>query len=117
MTRFAPKPIPQNEARSIVEAKLNWILSISNPARVYVFGSAARSEMTDHSDVDLALIFLSESDLRAAREVVFKRAPGDDWAQDVLLFTQVDFDRKKKIGGVCHIIASEGVCLFKRNNE
>lgn len=115
MSRFAPKLIPENEVKAIIKAKRDWILSVCKPLKIFVFGSAARSEMTDHSDVDLALIFENEEELRRAREVVFSRSPHDPWPQDILLFTNQDFDRKKSIGGVCFLISTEGTCLFERN--
>ena len=115
MSRFAPKLIPQATARAIVQSKVDWIVSVCSPAQVYVFGSAARSEMTDHSDIDLALVFENEIDLKSAREVVYCRQPEDNWPQDVLLFTAEEFERKKLIGGVCFIIATEGVCMFERS--
>jgi hypothetical protein len=117
MSRFAPKLIPEDEAKAVVRAKLEWILSVCTPLKVFVFGSAARSEMTDHSDVDLALIFEDEVELKSARNVVFSRSPDDPWPQDILLFTRQDFDRKKSLGGVCFLIATEGLCLFERNKS
>jgi predicted nucleotidyltransferase len=117
MSRFAPKLIPEDQARAIVQSKVDWILSVCMPRKIFVFGSAARSEMTDHSDVDLALIFDDESELRAARNVVFSKRPDDLWPQDLLLFTVQEFDRKKSVGGVCFLIATEGICLFERNES
>ena len=116
MSRFAPKLIPKDEAKAIVRAKLEWILSVCTPLKIFGCGSAARSEMTDHSDVDLALIFGDEDELRAARKVVFSRNPDDPWPQDILLFTLQDFDRKKSLGGVCFLISTEGLCLYERDN-
>ncbi len=117
MSRFAPKLISALDCKSIVDAKLKFILSLCTPHQIFVFGSAARNEMTDHSDVDLALIFIEEAELRAAREVVFRRSPGDEWPQDLLLYIKSDFERKKNTGGVCQLIAQEGICIFERNKS
>lgn len=117
MSRFAPKPISAAECKNILDAKLKYILTLCQPNQIFVFGSAARNEMTDHSDVDLALIFIVEAELRAAREVVFRRAPGDEWPQDLLLYTKSEFERKKNTGGVCQLIAQEGICIFERNKS
>ena len=114
MSRFAPKPISAAEGKAIVEAKLNYILSLCTPDQIFVFGSAASNEMTDHSDVDLALIFCNEAELSAARNCVFRRAVNDEWPQDLVLFLKSDFERKKNIGGLCQIIADEGICIFER---
>ena len=116
MSRFSPKPVSNEECQKIVKKKLEWILKLCSPSRVWVFGSAARCDMTDHSDVDLALIFDDKSKLKAARDKVFVRAPDDEWPQDILLYIESDFERKKKVGGVCQIIAEDGVCLYERKD-
>jgi predicted nucleotidyltransferase len=117
VSRFAPKSISTEDCQRIVSAKLNGILSLCSPCKVFVFGSAARDEMTDHSDVDLALIFENAAELKRARELVFVRAPGDDWPQDLLLYTESEFDRKKSVGGVCQIIFEDGICIYERARE
>lgn len=74
MSRFAPKPISTADCQKIIDVKLKFILSVSSPPLVYVFGSAGRKEMNDHSDVDLALIFDTRAELNSAREVVFVKS-------------------------------------------
>ena len=73
----------------MVKSKLGWILDGCHPTRVFLFGSAARNELTDHSDIDFAVIFDSENDLRAARKSIFSRPRPDDWPQDILLLIVV----------------------------
>lgn len=114
MSRFAPQKIPQETIDSLILSKLKWILDGCDPSRVFLFGSAARGELTDHSDFDFAVLFATAPQLRDARKTLFARPRTDDWPQDILLFVKEDFERKKEIGGVCEIIAEEGKILYKK---
>lgn len=114
LSRFKPKYVPLSEVDALVQSKLHWILEGCNPTRVFLFGSAARNEFTDHSDIDFAVLFNTEKDLREARNTLFARPRPDDWPQDILLFVEMEYERKKKIGGVCMIIEEEGKLLYPK---
>ena len=89
----------------------------SRPERIYVFGSAARGEMNEASDVDLAVVFQTEAEDKAARKAILCRPRDDEWPQDILFFTADEFDRKALVGGVCMIIAQEGRLLYSAGQE
>jgi predicted nucleotidyltransferase len=114
VSRFAPQKLSQEETEAIVQQKLKWILDGCLPSRVFLFGSAARGELTDYSDVDFAVLFESEAELKNARKTLFSRPREDDVPHDILLFVEAEFERKGSIGGVCAIIAEEGKLLFER---
>jgi predicted nucleotidyltransferase len=111
-----PKSVPQSDANSLVQVKLRWILEGCRPTRVFLFGSAARNELTEHSDIDFAVLFHSEAELRDARKSIFARPRPDDWPQDILLFTEAEYERKKAIGGVCAIIEEDGKLLYTKEH-
>lgn len=109
---FFPKPLSAQETSQIIARKLDWILEACRPQAVVLFGSAARGEMTERSDVDLALVFPDEGELRQGRKALFRRPPPDSLSQDILFFTKDDFVKKAARGGVCEVIQSEGRTLF-----
>lgn len=117
MSRFSPKKKSATDANDLVNSKLKWILAGCSPTRVILFGSAARGELTDHSDVDFAVLFESPTALTEGRKTLFSRPRDDDWPQDILLFVEADFARKVRTGGVCEIIADEGKVIFQRSLE
>jgi len=116
MSRFSPKKIPTSEATTLVESKLKWILEGCAPTRVILFGSASRGELTDHSDVDFAVLFDSLPTLKDARLKLFSRPRNDDWPQDILCFLEADFLSRIQTGGVCEIIAEEGKVIYQRGS-
>ena len=108
MGLLVPAPIAEDEAERIVQDKLLWILGSSDPLAVIVFGSAARGEMTERSDIDLALIYPDEASLKAGRSAIYRQPPAGSWPADLLFYTKDVFLGKRESGGVCDLIGREG---------
>lgn len=106
-----------DEIAGIISIKLAWILKAAQPYRVYIFGSAARGEMTEASDVDLAVVFRTEAEYKSSRKAILCRPRDDEWPQDILFFVADEFERKALVGGVCMIIAQEGRLLYAAEQE
>jgi hypothetical protein len=85
MSLFISRPLAKEAVDSIIQDKLRWILQSVDPLAVVVFGSAARGEMTERSDVDIALVFPDEESLKAGRTSIFGRPPIDMWPTDLRL--------------------------------
>lgn len=112
MGLFRPAALTETDAEALIAAKLSWVLKGSQPAEVWVFGSAARGELTESSDIDLALIFDSLHEIAAARKSLAQTQRTDDWPQDVLYYTRSEFNRRAEVGGAAMIIRQEGRCLY-----
>jgi predicted nucleotidyltransferase len=112
MGLLRPKPIPDEQAEAIVRAKVAWILKSSSPLAVIVFGSAARGELTEGSDIDIALVFPDEATLKERRAAIYREAPPDAWPADLLFYTEAAFRTKRASGGVCELIAKEGKVVY-----
>ena len=95
------KPLAREAMDSIIRDKLRWVLQSSDPLAVIVFGSAARGEMTERSDLDIALIYPDEASLKAGRASIYARPPIGGWPVDLLFYTQEDFDSRRARGGSC----------------
>lgn len=117
MFRLLAKPLTRAEQEQIISEKLAWILRACQPTKILLFGSAARFEMSEASDIDLALIFPNGHDLRAAKNSVFKARPKDDWPHDLLFYTENEFaESVAKGGGAAFLAAEEGVILFNQKD-
>ena len=112
MGLLIPAPIAKDETERIIRQKLRWILESGSPLAVIVFGSAARGEMTERSDIDIALIFPDEETLKSCRKDIYRRPPVDSWPTDLLFFTITAFLRKRESGGVCELIGREGKVIY-----
>ena len=107
-----PSPIALEEAERIIGDKLRWILESSEPLAVIVFGSAAREEMTERSDVDIAVIFADEESLVAGRKALYAVPPIGPWPTDLLFYSKDAFERRREAGGVCELIGKEGRLVY-----
>jgi predicted nucleotidyltransferase len=103
--------LTQYELRQIV----NRIVSqLSQPARIILFGSYARNEATEESDLDLLIIEPSLPD-KAAEYLRLKQAVGRiGVGVDLLLFSAQEFERRSQVPGTLHYWArKEGRVLHE----
>lgn len=117
MGLFLPARIAADDVAAIVKRKLEWILSACIPSEVWVFGSAATGDMTEASDVDLAVLFPDDTAIRAAQSTLARTPRLDDWPQDLVWFRDEDFHTRKTIGGLPMIIAQEGLKLYPEDQQ
>ncbi len=86
--------------------------------RVILFGSYARGEATEHSDVDLMII--AKSDLprfKRSREL-YKLLRPHPFAMDIIVYTpqEIERDKKTKVSFVSTVL-KEGETLYVRRNQ
>lgn len=119
LKRLLAKPLTVEQTQTIVETKLNWVLSHSEPVQVWLVGSAARGEMTDGSDVDLILVFPDEKKLLEGRKTLHITRPlAGDWPQDLIYLTQMGWlEGQAKGGGLVWLAQTEGKLLFDRSKN
>ena len=70
------------------------IVEIAEPARIILFGSAARGDMTRHSDLDL-LIIKEGGDALDLMGQIYERLYGVGAAVDAIVVSPADVDRYK----------------------
>ena len=114
LARLVAKKLDANQSDLLISTVLSRALAAGSPQQIYLFGSAARGELTEASDIDLAILYASDEELKQGRVEYYKQRAPVDWPVDVLFFTKKAFEEKKAIGGVCMIIAEEGRVLFNR---
>lgn len=70
------------------------IVEVARPEKIILFGSAARDDMSPHSDVDL-LIIKQGADLRRLTAKIYRRLHGVGAAVDAIMVTPEDVERYK----------------------
>lgn len=90
------------------------VLALSRPARIILFGSYARGEAVEESDLDL-LIIEPELPDKAAEYLRLKHAVGRiGVGVDLVLLSASDFERRKQVPGTLAYWASkEGKVLHE----
>ena len=114
--------LDQTEQETIISRALSYLLkteALPFVDRIILFGSAARHEMTNESDVDFCVVVHNESDIKTVRKLIrhFKRDSGDYVSYDILVFDENSLLRMARIGGVCREIQREGRTLYNRTGK
>src|SRR5215208_4132086 len=100
---------PAKLDRPPIDHIVRTIVEKMNPRRVVLFGSYARGEAHDYSDVDIMVEM--ESDLRPPERAmaIDELFPGRRWAMDVLVFTPDEVVQwRDDVGTVLYTIEREG---------
>lgn len=102
-----------------IEMLTNGIIDKFNPNKIILFGSHARQEVTENSDIDICIIAdIGEENVRSLRKnirgYILKREGLNylDRPVDIVLYTPQQFEQiSKKVGTMASVIAKEGVVL------
>ncbi len=79
------------------------IVQVAQPERIILFGSAARGELTVHSDVDLLVIKRGDFNARRLAGDIYRHLHGVGQAVDVILVTPEQVEQHRNTH--CLIIA------------
>ncbi|HET6719960.1 MAG TPA: nucleotidyltransferase domain-containing protein [Rhodocyclaceae bacterium] len=103
------------DSKTINEVGSRAALAASGPARVLVFGSYARDDAQDDSDLDLLVIEPGFSD-KASEYMKIRSAIGRlGVGVDLLLFSEEEFARRSQVPGtVPYWAAREGKVIHDR---
>ena len=76
----------------VLDAIVRRVVEVARPERIILFGSAARGDMTRHSDVDL-LVIANVQDRLGAMGRIHRRLRGEHAAVDVVVVTPAEVAR------------------------
>jgi predicted nucleotidyltransferase len=102
--------------RNQLEEITRTIVKRFNPVRVVLFGSHARGQETEESDLDLFVEM--ETDLRPPERAIQVSAVFGlrSWPMDVVVYTPSEVERLKKVRGtLLSTIEAEGEVLYERS--
>jgi predicted nucleotidyltransferase len=107
MTHMKPR------IRRIVEA-----LRAYEPERIYLFGSWARGQADELSDVDLVVIKTTEVPFLARLQEAAAFIPFDAGAVDLLVYTPDEFAAMQREGNAfAEMIAEEAIVIYGRQAQ
>ena len=100
-------------AESVVRRIVERVVNGFDPIAVWLFGSMARGDCNEHSDVDLMVIMPEGTDCRATAIAVLVDLRGSILPKDVLVTTPDSFARAvDDVGSVQHSVRDDGVMLY-----
>ncbi len=97
----------------VIEELVQKIVKVVKPQRIILFGSAARGEFGDASDIDLLIIMPEGTHRRRTAQKLYRQIRGIPASFDILVATTRDIERHKdNIGLIYHTILEEGKELY-----
>lgn len=113
LNRLLAKPISRKAVEPAIGEELAVILASCDPIKVFLFGSAARDEMTEVSDLDLLVVVADSANLKEIQKKYYCRRKSHMQQVDILFMEQSDFQAKSRIGGVAMLCKQKGILLFE----
>jgi uncharacterized protein len=103
------------EIKKIVDATLQHILSAGKPYKVFLFGSYARGEENEDSDMDFYIVedlsIRKESNAAKYYKALFQL----NHAKDVIVRSPTDFEKNKAILNTLEYdVYKDGIVLYER---
>ena len=90
------------------------ILAVTRPDRIIVFGSAAMSQMTRDSDIDLLILEAAPTDVREERVRIRQALRGVGYPFDIIVMATQRFEESKNvIGGIAHPANKYGKVIYE----
>jgi predicted nucleotidyltransferase len=103
--------------REKVDLAVQTAIEIARPSRVFVFGSWARGEATDLSDLDLAVLIPEErtSEIPELRRQISQRLGPIRMSVDLILVTEEYFAKfRSSINSIYYKIANQGKLIYEQ---
>ena len=108
---------PDNEMDNgdVVQRMVERIVTQFGPLRVILFGSRARGEATDESDVDLLVVLENGADKRASAVAIRRSLSDMPIAKDIIVSTPDEIRRRGElVGSVLRPALREGRVVHER---
>ena len=101
--------------RAELNSLVKQIITISNPLKLYLFGSYARKENTSKSDFDILVIVSEEIDLREITKKLYLTISDIKIPYDIIVSKQSIIEKNKNNRGLVYsTILAEGVILYAK---
>jgi predicted nucleotidyltransferase len=84
----------------ILKETVKRILSVTQPKKVLLFGSAVHGEMHKDSDIDLLVVVSSGVHRRKTAQRIYRNLIGVGFAADIIVVTEDDIEQYKDHDGM-----------------
>jgi len=105
------------EIKSILDNAVKLILSAGNPNKIILFGSYARGEDNEDSDLDFYIIENVEMERKSNTAKYYKALFQLNHAKDIIVRYAEEFERNKDILNTLEYdVYKEGILLYERKS-
>lgn len=91
------------------------IVAVTNPVRVFLFGSAVRGTMNRDSDIDL-MIIEDKPDISGEKQYKIRKSlRGLGYPFDIVVMSKSYYEKRKNcVGGLASPVSREGKVIYER---
>lgn len=99
-----------------LQSAIQKLAEAFHPERIILFGSQARGDANDRSDVDLLVIADIRGNRRSMMVAMDRALRGSGFARDIVILTPDEFERDKNIPGtIARPAWKKGKVLYARH--
>lgn len=100
--------------KKLLEEVTRRIVASVQPRRVYLFGSAARGKMNEHSDFDMLVVMREPVHRRRTAQKIYRNLHGTGIAVDIVVATEKDLkDYGRRTGTILKSALRQGRVLYE----
>lgn len=108
-------PRMRREVRDLLPTIRRRLVSRFQPERIIVFGSQARGDAKQGSDLDLLVVVSDAIDIRSATRDMYEVLDDLPIAKDIVVATEADIERfGNLVGTILQPALSEGITIYER---
>jgi predicted nucleotidyltransferase len=105
----------RREVRDLLPTIRRRLVSRFRPERIIVFGSHARGDATEASDLDLLVVVPEDTDIKSATRDMYEVLDDLPIAKDIVVATLADLERfGNLVGTILQPALREGVTIYER---
>jgi len=98
----------------VVDQVIQRIAKAVRPERIILFGSRARGESRNDSDIDLVIVYQGPRSKREIQLEIHRLFPHPDFSLDVFALTVEELEKGKKITNtLAHEVSERGVVCYQ----
>jgi len=83
----------------IVRDTIGRILAVVSPKQVFLFGSAARGDLHENSDIDLLVVVPRGTHRRKTAQLIYRNLVGLAFGADIVVVTEEDVEKYRDAEG------------------
>ena len=111
----APKPNLPPQLAGVVDEVIRRIVAAAQPQRILLFGSAARGQASDNSDLDFLVIMRGPVHRRVLAQEIYRNLHGILTPVDIVVATEQDVqEHGQVIGSILRPALREGQVIYER---
>jgi uncharacterized protein len=108
-------PAMRQEVRALLPTIRRRLVSRFRPERIIVFGSHARGDATQQSDLDLLVVVPESTDIKSATRDMYEVLDDLPIAKDIVVATLADLERfGSLVGTILQPALRDGVTIYER---